>query len=83
MSKQLTYPTILKQWMSYWWDTTYYKTFAIDIFNDRDIVYNILRKNSFYSKSIYDKIQKFLKKRKRLKYLEKHESKKIESNIRF
>ena len=83
MSKQLTYQTILKQWMSYWWDTTYYETFAIDIFNDRDIVYNILRKNSFYSKSIYDKIQKFLKKRKRLKYLEKHASKKIESNIRF
>ena len=135
--------------MSYWWDTTYYETFAIDIylmtslvaqiikhlptmketrvqplgredllekeiathssilawkipwteepgrlqsmgsqrvihnwvtsliFNDRGTVYNVLRMNSFYSKSIYDKIQKFLKKRKILKYLEKHASKKI------
>ena len=46
------------------------------IFNDRGIIYNVLRMNSFYSKSIYDKIQEFLKKRKRLKYLEKHASKK-------
>ena len=64
MSKQLTYQTILKQWMSYWWDTTYYKTFAIDIFNDRDIVYNVLRKNSFYSEYIWQNPEIFKEKKK-------------------